>query len=118
MSRRVLVRAAWICHAALLAAVTFGVLTSAWSTGVRLTLAAVAAAPLLAAMPGLRRRHRYTYQWLAFALVAYAGAAAVEVIAAAGRAPFATLALLAALVELGLLFTLNRVPPSPQAKHE
>lgn len=110
MSGATLVRAAWLCHAMLLAAVTLGVLTSGWSIGARLTLAALAAAPLLAAVPGLRRRRRYTYQWLAFALVAYAGAAAVEVIAAAGRAPFATAALLAALIELWLLFTLNRAP--------
>ena len=117
MSRNALVLAAWICHAALLGAVTLGLLTSGLPDPGRFVLAAAAAVPLVAALPGLKERRRYTYQWLAFALVAYAGAAAVEVIATSGRSPFASIALLAALIELGLLFTLNRRPP-PQANRE
>lgn len=113
MSRDALVRAAWVCHAALLAAVTAGILTAALPAAVRAALAVAAALPLAAAVPGLRRRRRYTYQWLAFVLVAYAGAASVEVVATSGGSPFATIALLAALIELGLLFTLNRANRSP-----
>lgn len=113
MSRDALVFAAWLCHGALLAAITFGLLTSELPWPVRIAVAAAAALPLVAAVPGLRQRRRYTYQWLAFALVAYAGVAVVEVVATSGRSPFATLALLAALIELALLFTLNRARPSP-----
>ncbi|HEY8432835.1 MAG TPA: DUF2069 domain-containing protein [Sandaracinaceae bacterium] len=119
MSANALVGAAWVCHAVLLAAVTVGLMTSALPLAGRAMLAAAAALPLAAAVPGLARRRRYTYLWLAFALVGYAGAAAVEVVATSGRAPFATVALLAALIELGLLFMLSRrAPPRPRANRE
>jgi uncharacterized membrane protein len=119
MSRDALVRAAWISHAALLTAVTVGILTSTLPAAARVALAGAAALPLVAAIPGLRRRRQYTYQWLAFVLVGYAGAASVEVVATSGGSPFATIALLAALVELGLLFTMSRASRSPpQSNHE
>ncbi|HEX6992613.1 MAG TPA: DUF2069 domain-containing protein [Gammaproteobacteria bacterium] len=116
MSANALVVAAWLCHGALLAAATVGLMTSALPLPGRVALAAAAASPLVAAAPGLARRRLYTYQWLAFALVGYAGAAAVEVVATSGRSPLATIALLAALVELGVLFTLSRAArPRPPA---
>lgn len=118
MSRDPFVLAVWICHGALLAAAAVGLLTSALPFPARAALAAAAALPLLLAVPGLQRRRRYTYQWLAFALVGYAGAAAVEVVATLGRSPFAAIALLAALIELGLLFMLNRARMPPRANRE
>ena len=115
MSGNALVIAAWLCHGALLGAATLGIMMSALPVPGRIALAAAAALPLAAAIPGLLHRRRYTYQWLAFALVVYAGAGAVEVVATSGRSPFATIALLAALIELGVLFTLNRTGgPPPQ----
>lgn len=112
MSRRALARIAWLCHGALLVAVVLGLIgAESIPLEARIALTAGAALPLIGAVPGLLRGRRYTYQWLAFALVGYAGVAAVEVVASLGRSPFASLALLAALLELALLFTLNRVPP-------
>lgn len=118
MSGNALVIAAWICHGALLGAAALGIMTSTLPLPGRVALAALAALPLAAAVPGLLRRRRYTYQWLAFALVVYAGAGAVEVVATSGRSPFATIALLAALIELGALFTLNRASSPPRANRE
>lgn len=118
MSGHTLVLAARLCHGVLLGAVLLGILGSALPLAVRAALAAAAALPLAAAVPGLVRRRRYTYQWLAFALVAYAGGAAVEVVATSGRSPFATIALLAALIELGLLFALSRAGRAPEASRE
>jgi len=116
MSANALVVAAWLSHGVLLAAATIGILTSALPLPGRVALAVAAALPLVAAIPGLARRRRYTYQWLAFALVGFAGAASVEVVASLGRSPFAATVLLAALVELGLLFTLSRpARPRPPA---
>jgi len=118
MSGNALAVAAWLCHGTLLGAVALGILGSALPIEVRAAFAAVAALPLAAAIPGLARRRRYTYQWLAFALVAYAGGAAVEIVATSGRSPFATIVLLAALIELGLLFALNRGARAPEASRE
>ncbi len=111
-----LVVAVWLCHGVLLAAVTVGLMTMELMLSGRVALAIAAALPLAAAIPGLVRRRRYTYLWLAFALVGYAGAAAVEVVATSGGSPFAAIALLASLAELGLLFTLSRpARPRPRA---
>src|SRR5690606_18570883 len=105
-----LVVAVWLCHGVLLAAVTVGLMTMELMLSGRVALA------IAAAIPGLVRRRRYTYLWLAFALVGYAGAAAVEVVATSGGSPFAAIALLASLAELGLLFTLSRpARPRPRA---
>src|SRR5690606_36731511 len=70
-----LVVAVWLCHGVLLAAVTVGLMTMELMLSGRVALAIAAALPLAAAIPGLVRRRRYTYLWLAFALVGYAGAA-------------------------------------------
>jgi uncharacterized membrane protein len=117
VSRDALVLVVWACHGTLLGAVSLGLLTSSLPVAARAVLAAGLALPLLAALPGLRKRRRYTYQWLAFALVAYSGGAAVEVVATSGRSPFASTALLAALIELAILYTLNR-PSPPRESHE
>jgi uncharacterized membrane protein len=98
-------RAALAVHGALVAAVAGAV---GLAPGLRLAAAVAAAAPLLLAVPGLVRGRRATQQWLAVVLVLYAGAASVEVVAASGQARAAALALLAALIELGLLLALIR----------
>jgi uncharacterized membrane protein len=98
-------RAALVVHGTLIFAVAAAV---GLEPGPRLAIAAVAALPLLLAVPGLVRGRRYTCQWLAVLLVLYAGAASVEVVAAAGQAHAAALALLAALAELGLVLALIR----------
>lgn len=74
-------------------------------------LLAVGLVPLAAATPGLVAGRRYTSQWLALVLVAYVGAAIVEVLASGARASFASLVLLAALIELALLLALIRQNP-------
>lgn len=110
MSRSRLLRAAWVCHAVLLIAVVIGTLFTAADAGVRAALTVAAAAPLLLAIPGLRRGKRYTFQWLALVLVVYTGIAVVEVVVSLGRSLPAVAALLAALIELALLYSLNRLP--------
>jgi uncharacterized membrane protein len=114
MSARSMLIAVWCCHGALLAAALLGLLTSSFDLAVRGVLALVAAAPLVFAIPGLRSGRRYTFQWLALVLVGFAGAAAVEVVASLGRSVLATVVLLAALIELALLFALSRLRPAPR----
>lgn len=50
----------------------------------RAVLAALAAAPLLSALPGLVRDHRRTYAWMSLAVVPYLALALMEVIANPG----------------------------------
>lgn len=113
ISARGLAAAALACHALLIG--VFGVtLARGLARGSFGSLAWIAAAlPLIAAWPGLRRRNRTAEQWTAFLLVLYAGAASVEVVASAGGAPLAAIALFAALAELGILFALSRAPQLP-----
>lgn len=66
--------------------------------------------PLAATFPGLLRRRRASMQWLAVALVLYAGIGAVEVIARSH--PGAIVLLLLALLELALAQRLIRAPTS------
>jgi uncharacterized membrane protein len=80
------------------------------ATAAQVAIAAVLAAPLALAIPGLLHRRRNTYQRLAVVLVLYAGAASVEVIATSGAGYAAALSLLAALTELALLLMLIRRP--------
>lgn len=75
-----------------------------WAVG----LFSVLGAPLLVAAVGLVRRDSYTYQWLAILLVIYIGGAAVEVVATRGRVLVASIVLLAAALELGVLLVLIR----------
>ncbi len=101
-------RAVLVAHAALLVATAVGVARLAIAPAARGLLLAAALAPLAAAWPGLYRGRLYTYQWTALILVLFAGAAVVEVVASLGTSAVATLVLLAALVELALLFLLSR----------
>ncbi len=118
MSRDRLLLAAWTCHAVLIAAVVAGLLGASLPAAGGLVAAAAAALPLLLAVPGLYRARRYTFQWLALALVVYAGAAIVEVVASLGRSLAAAVVLLAALLEIALLYMLNRSPTARRATRE
>jgi uncharacterized membrane protein len=107
--------AALACHAALLAAVGTLAFAAAAVSPWRALAAALACAPLLACVPGLLAANRTTALWLAVLLVAYCGAASVEVVATAGGSLAASIALLASLVELGVALTLIRRWRRPQA---
>jgi uncharacterized membrane protein len=89
-----------------------------WTAGVavwwRVAWFGIVAAPLLAALPGLLARRRYTLQWLAIVLVIYVAAGVMEVIAAGARLHFATLVLFAALLELALILHLVRREPTTE----
>ena len=87
-------------------------------TALRLVAAALLATPLLLTLRGLARESRACLQWLAVLLVAYIGGFCVEVVASAGRAPEANVALLAAVLELGLTLALIRrsAPIRPSAR--
>jgi hypothetical protein len=90
----------------LIAAIVASALSTLTPARVGLALALVA--PLLATLPGLVRQRRPTLQALAVLLVAYVGGASVEVVARAGAAPLVSVALLAGVLELGLLLALIR----------
>jgi uncharacterized membrane protein len=103
------------CHAALavsMGVVAFGAFQAPW----RELAAVLASLPLVAALPGLIARRRRALSWLALLLVAYAGAAVVEVVASAGAHRAASLASLAAVAELGLLPMLSRRWPWTTAR--
>src|SRR5690606_18396342 len=112
-----------LSHLTLLAAVSIGLAraelggTVSGNVAVRAVLVAAGAAPLVLAIPGLYRGRRYTFRWLALALVAYAGLAATEVVASLGTSVAASIALLAALIELGLLLSRSGATP-PRATRE
>lgn len=99
-------------HALLAVAAGAAAATAELSWMLRMVLLGLALLPLAAATPGLAAGRRYTFQWLAVVLVAYVGAAIVEVLAAASRASLASLVLLAALLELALLLALIRQAPA------
>jgi len=104
------------CHALLVAALAATVAMPAL-TALRAVLAALLAAPLLALAPGLVRGSARAEQHLAVLLVPYIGGLSVEVVARSGSAPLLNAALLAAVLELGLLVTLvRRRPRSPAAR--
>jgi O-antigen/teichoic acid export membrane protein len=107
-------RAAVGCHLLLLAALVAGLLPPV--TILRLAAVAVLAAPLLLTLRGLFEARRATLQRLAVLLVAYIGGLCVEVVARSGDAPALTVALLAAVLELGLLLSLTRrsLPNAPE----
>jgi hypothetical protein len=107
-------RAAVGCHLLLLGALAAGLLPPV--TTLRLAVVAVLAAPLLLTLRGLFAARRATLQRLAVLLVAYIGGLCVEVIARSGAAPALTVALLAAVLELGFLLPLTRrsLPNAPE----
>jgi uncharacterized membrane protein len=107
-----------VCHALLAAGIALGMASSTLPIGARLGLATVALLPLIAAIPGLARSSRYTYQWVTVALVIYIGMAAVEVVASLARSLPATIVLFAALIELFLLLGLIRMSEARRAHGE
>jgi uncharacterized membrane protein len=104
-----LLRAAAIgCHLALLVAAGVLAARAVPSSPWREVAAVLAALPLLATLPSLLSARRRAAQWLTLLLVAYAGAAVVEVVANPGALRPASVALLAALAELGLVLAVIR----------
>jgi hypothetical protein len=99
-------RAAVGCHLLLIAAFSAALLPPL--TPVRLATAAVLALPLLLTLRGLAQGRRTTMQRLAVLLVVYVGGSSVEVVARSGDAPAVSVALLLAVLELGLLLAVIR----------
>ena len=95
-------------HVLLMAVLALSVLTP--PTALRLALALVVLLPLLLTLGGLRAGRRPVEQRLAVLLVVYIGGISVEVVAQSGRVPLLSVALLAAVLELGLLLALTRRP--------
>jgi uncharacterized membrane protein len=99
-----------VCHGTLSLSVCGLVLRALPVSPAREIALAAAVLPLIVTAPGLVRGKRLVEQWVAVLLVAYAGASMVEVVANAGAMPFGSVALLASLLELGLVLALIRRP--------
>src|SRR5688572_22989424 len=97
-------RATLGCHLLLMAALASSIV--AMPTALRLAVAVVLLTPLLLTLRGLSVGRRSTERYLAVLLVAYIGGISVEVVARSGGAPLFSVALLAAVLELGLLLAL------------
>jgi uncharacterized membrane protein len=106
---------AWTCHALLCAALALGILAPAFSP-LRAALTGLVLAPLLLVLPGLVRGDRRIEQRLTVLLVPYVGGISMEVVARSGTAFALNAALLAAVLELGMLLALIRRPRSPGAR--
>jgi hypothetical protein len=98
------------CHVLLMAALAASIIAP--PTALRLGTAALLLLPLLLTLRGLQAGQRTTLQRLAVLLVAYIGGASVEVVARSGAAPLLSVALLAAVLELGLVLALIRRRPT------
>jgi hypothetical protein len=96
------------CHVLLIITLAASVLTAA--TLLRAGIAILLVLPLLLTLRGLAAGRRPVEQRLAVLLVVYAGGASVEVVAQSGAVPLLSVALLAAVLELGLLLALIRRP--------
>jgi hypothetical protein len=94
------------CHVLLMLALGASILAT--PTTLRLTVAALVLVPLLLMLRGLAGGRRTALQRLAVLLVAYIGGTSVEVVAHSGSAPLMSAALLAAVLELGLVLALIR----------
>ncbi len=106
------------CHGLLAMALLISIL-AAGTTASGLALLAASIAPLMLTLRGLLRGYRATERWLTVLLVAYVGITCVEVVARRGDAPLLSVALLAAVLELGLLLALiqrhpRRAPTAPE----
>jgi len=101
-------RATLGCHVLLMAALAASIVAT--PTPLRLAAAVVLLLPLLLTLRGLGAGQRATLQRVAVLLVAYIGGTSVEVVARSGDARLLSVALLAALLELGLLLALIRRP--------
>ena len=107
-----------VCHGSLAVALLLSIL-AAGITPVGLALVAASVAPLALTLRGLLRGYRATERWLAVLLVAYVGITCVEVVARGGSVPLLSIALLAAVLELGLLLVLiQRYPHREPTAHE
>ena len=102
--------AAVCCHVALAMAFAASILSVA-VTPLRAFAAIAVTLPLFLTLRGLVLGRRTGEQRLAVLLVLYVGGAAVEVVAHSGTAPMLSIALLAAVLELGLLLVLIRRSP-------
>jgi hypothetical protein len=80
----------------------------AGATVLRIGLAVILLLPLGLTLRGLVVGRRAIEQRLAVLLVAYIGGISVEVVARSGGMPILSVALLAAVLELGLLLALTR----------
>lgn len=104
------------CHALLVAALAASIVFPALSA-LRAALLALVVTPLLLVLPGLLRGERRIEARLAVLLVPYVGGLSMEVVARSGAAWLLNVALLAAVLELGLLLALIRRPArSPVAR--
>ena len=101
-----LARATVGCHLLLIAALVACLLPPV--TALRLAAAVLLALPLLLTLRGVAQGRRASLQRLAVLLVAYIGGFSVEVVARAGTAAPASVALIAAVLELGLILALIR----------
>lgn len=99
-------RAVVACHLVLIAALVASLVPPV--TPLRVVGAVAVIAPLLVALLCLEPARRTGLPWLAVLLVAYIGGVSVEVVARSGSAPSLSIALLAAVLELGLLLALIR----------
>ena len=96
------------CHCLLVATLFASVLPP--TTPLRVLIALALASPLLLTLRGLALARRTTLQRLAVLLVAYIGGFSVEVVARSGAAPAESIALIAAVLELGLILAFVRRP--------
>lgn len=94
------------CHVLLMAALAASIVPP--PTLLRIVGVVALLLPLLVTLGAVRAERRVTLQRLTVLLVAYIGGTSVEVVARAGAAPLLSVALLAAVLELGLLLALIR----------
>jgi len=99
-------RFALACHVGLILLLATAALAGG-ITPASLCVAAAIVAPLLITLRGLLTRRGGAERWLTVLLVPYAGALSVEVVARAGAAALLSAALLIAVLELGVLHSLN-----------
>jgi len=107
-----------VCHGVLMIGVAAFAYSAASSPASGAALALLVLAPLVATLRSLAKSPS-ARPWAALLLVAYAGGTSVEVVATSGAAYLASIALLAAVLELGLLLALiRRSRAHPRAAHE
>ena len=94
------------CHALLIVALVASLMPPV--TALRALGALALASPLLVSLRALHQLRRAALPWLAVLLVAYIGGLSVEVVARSGAAPSLDVALLAAVLELGLILAVIR----------
>jgi len=112
LSRIVDPRVSWLrglavaAHLALCVTVSLAIVDAIPGAEARVIVVAMAELPLLLCLPGLVRLRARVLSWLALVLVPYCGLGVVETMAAGSWVGAGVL--LAALVDLGLVLSLNR----------